>query len=83
MIYAGIDIAKNSHVIGATDERGKDAAKPMQFANSTAGFDRCAAYLLLSTYRVLTVPIEPFRMRCSYWLGGYVVMRPEAISRPR
>ncbi len=34
MIYAGIDIAKSSHVIGAVDERGKDAAKPMQFANS-------------------------------------------------
>ena len=30
MIYAGIDIAKSSHVIGATDERGRDAAKPMQ-----------------------------------------------------
>ncbi len=45
MIYAGIDIAKSSHVIGTVDERGKDAAKPMQFANSTEGFDKCAAYL--------------------------------------
>ena len=45
MIYAGIDIAKSSHVIGAVDERGKDAAKPMQFANSAEGFGKCAAYL--------------------------------------
>lgn len=45
MIYAGIDIAKNDHVIGATDDRGKDACKPMQFANSAPGFDRCVAYL--------------------------------------
>lgn len=45
MIYAGIDIAKSSHVIGATDERGKDAARPMRFANSASGFDRCVAYL--------------------------------------
>lgn len=43
LIYAGVDIAKNDHVIGATDERGLDAAKPMRFANSTAGFDKCAA----------------------------------------
>ena len=45
MIYAGIDVAKSSHVIGAVDERGKDAAKPMQFANSAGGFGKCAAYL--------------------------------------
>ena len=45
MIHAGIDIAKSSHVIGAVDERGKDAAKPMQFANSAEGFGKCAAYL--------------------------------------
>lgn len=45
MIYAGIDIAKRDHVIGAVDERGKEIAGPMKFANSAAGFDRCAAYL--------------------------------------
>ena len=45
MSYAGIDIAKSSHVIGEVDERGKDAAKPMQFANSAEGFGKCAAYL--------------------------------------
>lgn len=45
MIYAGIDIAKRDHVIGAVDERGKEIAGPMKFANSAVGFDRCAAYL--------------------------------------
>ena len=45
MIYAGIDIAKNDHVVGATDEHGRDASKPMKFANSAGGFDRCVAYL--------------------------------------
>ena len=45
MIYAGIDIAKASHVIGAVDARGADAAKPMQFPNSAAGFDKCVSYL--------------------------------------
>ena len=39
-------------------------------------------YLLLSSYRVLTVSIEPFRMRCSYWLGRYVGMCPGAYSDP-
>ena len=38
--------------------------------------------LLLSSYRVLTVSIEPFRMRCSYWLGRYVGMCPGAYSDP-
>lgn len=45
MIYAGIDIAKGEHVIGAIDERGANAAKPMSFSNSTSGFERCSAYL--------------------------------------
>ena len=39
-------------------------------------------FLLLSSYRVLTVSIEPFRMRCSYWLGRYVGMCPGAYSDP-
>ena len=36
--------------------------------------------LLQSTYRILTLPIESFRMRCSYWLGRHVVISPEATS---
>lgn len=45
MIYAGIDIAKNDHVIGAIDELGNNAAKPMSFSNSTSGFEKCSSYL--------------------------------------
>ena len=45
MIYAGVDIAKMDHVIGAVDETGAEAAKPMRFKNSEAGFERCIAWL--------------------------------------
>lgn len=45
MIYAGVDIAKMDHVIGAVDEAGAEIAKPMQFKNSEAGFERCIAWL--------------------------------------
>ena len=45
MIYAGVDIAKMDHVIGAVDEAGAEVAKPMGFKNSEAGFERCIAWL--------------------------------------
>ncbi|MBR0403808.1 MAG: IS110 family transposase [Eggerthellaceae bacterium] len=45
MIYAGVDIAKVDHVIGAVDETGSEAAKPMKFKNTEAGFERCIAWL--------------------------------------
>lgn len=45
VIYAGVDIAKTGHVIGAVDETGAEVAKPMQFKNSEAGFERCIAWL--------------------------------------
>lgn len=45
MIYAGIDIAKYDHVIGAVNGSGKELGKPLKFKNSSAGFARCAAYL--------------------------------------
>ena len=41
MIYAGVDIAKVDHVIGAVDETGAEAARPMKFKNSEAGVERC------------------------------------------
>ena len=79
MIYAGIDIAKNEHVIGATDERGKDAAKPMAFANSTAGFDRCVAYLegLAETKSGLTVGMEATG---HYWLPLFCRLQDEGYA---
>lgn len=45
MIYAGIDIAKSEHVVGAVDDGGAEVAKPMPFKNSESGFERCAAWL--------------------------------------
>lgn len=45
MIYAGVDIAKVDHVIGVVDETGAEAARPMKFKNSEAGFERCIAWL--------------------------------------
>ena len=45
MIYAGVDIAKMDHVIGAVDETGAEVAKPMGFENDEAGFGRCVAWL--------------------------------------
>lgn len=45
MIYAGVDIAKVDHVIGTVDETGAEAARPMKFKNSEAGFERCIAWL--------------------------------------
>lgn len=45
MIYAGVDIAKADHVIGAIGETGEAIAKPMPFKNSKEGFERCVAWL--------------------------------------
>lgn len=45
MLFAGIDIAKYDHVIGAVDERGRSLSKPTAFKNSQAGFEKLAAYL--------------------------------------
>lgn len=79
MIYAGIDIAKNSHVVGATDDRGKDAAKPMQFANSTSGFDRCVAYLdgLTESKADLLVGMEATG---HYWLPLFCRLQDEGYA---
>ena len=45
MSYAGVDVAKADHVIGAVDERGSEPCKPMGFKNTSAGFERCEAWL--------------------------------------
>ena len=45
MVYAGVDIAKVDHVIGAVDDRGSEVSRPMGFKNSAAGFERCEAWL--------------------------------------
>ena len=45
MIYAGVDIAKMDHVIGAVDERGAEMCRPMPFKNTEAGLERAVAWL--------------------------------------
>lgn len=45
MVYAGVDVAKADHVMGAVDERGEEQGKRMPFKNSAAGFERCEAWL--------------------------------------
>ena len=79
MIYAGIDIAKSSHVIGATDERGRVAAKPMQFENSAPGFDRCVAYLagLAESKSELAVGMEATG---HYWLPLFCRLQAEGYA---
>ena len=45
MIYAGVDVAKANHVIGAVGDDGQPLCKSMEFKNSDAGFERCSAWL--------------------------------------
>lgn len=45
VIYAGVDIAKTDHVIGAIDDSGEEVAKPMPFKNDEEGFEKCIAWL--------------------------------------
>lgn len=45
MPYAGVDIAKADHVVGAVDDRGARVARQMPLKNSEAGFERCAEWL--------------------------------------
>lgn len=45
MIYAGVDVAKANHVIGAVGNDGQPLCKSMEFKNSDAGFERCSAWL--------------------------------------
>ena len=45
MIYAGVDIAKMDHVIGAVDERGAEVCRPLPFKNTEAGLERAVAWL--------------------------------------
>ena len=45
MIYAGVDVAKTDHVIGAVDERGAEMCRPMPFKNTGAGFEKALAWL--------------------------------------
>lgn len=45
MIYAGVDVARVDHVMGAVDERGGRACRATGFKDSASGFERCEAWL--------------------------------------
>lgn len=45
MIYAGVDIAKNDHVVGAIDDSGDSVCRPLRFENNESGFEKCVAWL--------------------------------------
>ena len=93
MLFAGIDIAKHDHVIGAVDEHGRSLSKPMTFKNSQAGFEKLAAYLggLADDKADVMVVMEAtghYRLACFCFLSeqGFEVavinpMRTDAMRR--
>lgn len=79
MLFAGIDIAKYDHVIGAVDERGHLLSKPMTFKNSTSGFERCAAYLdgLADSKTEIIVGMEATG---HYWLACFCFLTEQGFD---
>lgn len=81
MIYAGVDIAKNDHVIGAIDDSGNEVCRPMQFKNSESGFEKCISWLegVAEDPEGVTVAMEAtghYWMACFSYLSaaGYTVV---------
>lgn len=81
MIYAGVDIAKNDHVIGAIDDSGDPICRPLQFKNCESGFEKCAAWLegIAGDPEDVTVAMEAtghYWMTCFSYLAaaGYAVI---------
>lgn len=85
MIYAGVDIAKVDHVIGAVDERGSEVCGPMGFKNSAAGFERCEAWLegVAASPADVLVGMEATGR---YWMALYAFLASRgyavAVNRP-
>lgn len=81
VIYAGVDIAKNDHVIGAIDDSGDPICRPLQFKNCESGFEKCAAWLegIAGDPEDVTVAMEAtghYWMACFSYLAaaGYAVI---------
>lgn len=81
VIYAGVDIAKNDHVIGAIDDSGDPICRPLQFKNCESGFEKCAAWLegIAGDPEDVTVAMEAtghYWMTCFSYLAaaGYAVI---------
>ena len=87
MIYAGVDIAKMDHVIGAVDERGAEACRPLPFKNTEAGLERAVAWLegLAGSPSDVVVGMEAtghYRMACySFWIG-YIFLDDFGRTKP-
>ena len=73
MLYAGVDIAKTDHVIGAVDERGEALGKPMPFRNSAQGFERAAAWLEGVAERPEDVVVG-MEATGRYWMSCYAYL---------
>lgn len=73
MIYAGVDIAKMDHVIGAVNERGAELCKPMSFKNNEEGFERAVAWLegLAENPSDVVVGMEATG---NYWMACYAFL---------
>lgn len=81
MIYAGVDIAKNDHVIGAIDDSGDSLCRPLQFKNTEGGFEKCVYWLegIAESTEDVTVAMEAtghYWMSCFSYLSaaGYTVV---------
>lgn len=81
MIYAGVDIAKSDHVIGAIDDSGNSICRPLQFKNSESGFVKCASWLegIAESQEDVAVAMEAtghYWMACFSYLSaaGYTVV---------
>ena len=79
MIYAGVDVAKADHVIGAVDDRGGEQGKRMPFGNSAAGFERCEAWLegVAETPADVLVGMEATG---HYWMALYAFLVSKGYS---
>lgn len=84
MIYAGVDIAKTDHVIGAVDERGAEMCPPMPFKNTEAGLERAVAWLegLAGSPSDVVVGMEATG---HYWMACYsfLVARGYSVARDK
>lgn len=81
VIYAGVDIAKNNHVIGAIDDSGDSICRSLQFKNSEDGFEKCISWLegIAENPESVTVAMEAtghYWMACFSYLSaaGYTVI---------
>ncbi len=81
VIYAGVDIAKNGHVIGAIDDSGDSVCRPLRFKNCESGFEKCIAWLegAAEDPEDVTVAMEAtghYWMACFSYLSaaGYAVV---------